>query len=81
MLARCARCQATFTADRFGLVVCPHCGSELLLADPSAPAKGPAPAGPASAPPPEAAVGLAIVIAIFRTRGAINVDEVRALRE
>jgi NADH-quinone oxidoreductase subunit K len=29
----------------------------------------------------EAAVGLAIVIAIFRTRGAINVDEVRALRE
>jgi NADH-quinone oxidoreductase subunit K len=29
----------------------------------------------------EAAVGLAIVIAIFRTRGGINVDEVRALRE
>lgn len=29
----------------------------------------------------EAAVGLAIVIAIFRTRGAINVDEARALRE
>lgn len=29
----------------------------------------------------EAAVGLAIVIAVFRTRGAINVDEVRALRE
>jgi NADH-quinone oxidoreductase subunit K len=29
----------------------------------------------------EAAVGLAIVIAIFRTRGAINVDEVRALHE
>ncbi len=29
----------------------------------------------------EAAVGLAIIIAIFRTRGAINVDEVRALRE
>jgi NADH-quinone oxidoreductase subunit K len=29
----------------------------------------------------EAAVGLAIVIAIFRTRGEINVDEVRALRE
>jgi NADH-quinone oxidoreductase subunit K len=29
----------------------------------------------------EAAVGLAIVIAIYRTRGAINVDEVRALRE
>jgi len=29
----------------------------------------------------EAAVGLAIVLAIFRTRGAVNVDEVRALRE
>jgi NADH-quinone oxidoreductase subunit K len=29
----------------------------------------------------EAAVGLAIVIAIYRTRGEINVDEVRALRE
>jgi NADH-quinone oxidoreductase subunit K len=29
----------------------------------------------------EAAVGLAIVIAIFRTRGTLNVDEVSALRE
>ena len=29
----------------------------------------------------EAAVGLAIVLAIYRTRGAIHVDEVRALRE
>ena len=29
----------------------------------------------------EAAVGLAIVIAIFRTRGSLNVDEVNALRE
>ncbi|HET6437899.1 MAG TPA: NADH-quinone oxidoreductase subunit NuoK [Anaeromyxobacter sp.] len=29
----------------------------------------------------EAAVGLAIVLAVFRTRGAVNVDEVRALRE
>jgi NADH-quinone oxidoreductase subunit K len=29
----------------------------------------------------EASVGLAIVIAIFRTRGGVNVDEVRALRE
>ncbi len=28
----------------------------------------------------EAAVGLAIVIAIYRTRGGVNVDEVRALR-
>jgi NADH-quinone oxidoreductase subunit K len=29
----------------------------------------------------EAAVGLAIIIAIYRTRGGINVDEVRTLRE
>ncbi len=29
----------------------------------------------------EAAVGLAIVLAVFRTRGGINVDEVRTLRE
>jgi NADH-quinone oxidoreductase subunit K len=29
----------------------------------------------------EAAVGLAIVLAVFRTRGAVNVDEVRTLRE
>ena len=29
----------------------------------------------------EAAVGLAIVIAIFRIRGSVNMDDVRALRE
>ena len=29
----------------------------------------------------EAAVGLAIVIAIYRTRGAIKLDDVRTLRE
>jgi NADH-quinone oxidoreductase subunit K len=29
----------------------------------------------------EAAVGLAVVIAIYRTRGAVNVDEVRTLHE
>ncbi len=28
----------------------------------------------------EAAVGLAIVIAVFRTRGTLNVDEVRSLK-
>jgi NADH-quinone oxidoreductase subunit K len=28
----------------------------------------------------EAAVGLAIVIAVFRTRGTLNVDEVSSLR-
>jgi hypothetical protein len=48
MLARCARCQATFTTDRFGVQRCPHCGAELLLADPNAPPPGP----PADAPPP-----------------------------
>lgn len=29
----------------------------------------------------EAAVGLAIVLAIYRSRGTVNVDEVRTLRE
>ncbi len=29
----------------------------------------------------EASVGLAIVIAIFRTRGTVNVDEVRTLKD
>jgi len=29
----------------------------------------------------EAAVGLAIVLAVYRTRGGVHVDEVRALRE
>jgi NADH-quinone oxidoreductase subunit K len=29
----------------------------------------------------EAAVGLAIVIAIYRTRGTVNMDDVRELRE
>ncbi|BDG09890.1 YIP1 family protein [Anaeromyxobacter paludicola] len=48
MLARCARCQNTFTTDRFGIQTCPHCGSEVLLSDPNAPAAPPAqPAPPA----------------------------------
>lgn len=51
MLARCARCQGTFTTDRFGLQTCPHCGSELLLSDPNAP-PGAAPPEPPKAPPP-----------------------------
>jgi hypothetical protein len=50
MLARCARCQGTFTTDRFGLQTCPHCGSELLLSDPNAPPSEATP--PAVAPPP-----------------------------
>lgn len=28
----------------------------------------------------EAAVGLAVIIAVFRTRGSVNVDELRSLR-
>lgn len=50
MLARCARCQGTFTTDRFGLQTCPHCGSELMLADPGAPPPSPPPPSP---PAPE----------------------------
>ena len=61
MIARCARCQGTFTTDRFGLQTCPHCGSELLLSDPSgAPAPGappPPPAAPPAEPPPAAVTG------------------------
>ena len=37
MIARCARCQGTFQTDTFGRQRCPHCGAELLLADPNAP--------------------------------------------
>ncbi len=61
MIARCARCQGTFTTDRFGLQTCPHCGSELLLADPNPPAtppgqpaQGGAPPEPPPAAPPQA---------------------------
>jgi hypothetical protein len=49
MIARCARCQGTFTTDRFGLQTCPHCGSDLLLSDPNAP---PGAGAPQAAPPP-----------------------------
>jgi hypothetical protein len=65
MLARCARCQGTFTTDTFGLQTCPHCGSELMLADPSGTtaqptAPPPAPPAPAAAPgqPPPPPPGL-----------------------
>lgn len=54
MLARCARCQQTFTTDRFGVQTCPHCGSEILLSDPNAP-----PPAPGGAPPPPPAPPLA----------------------
>ena len=67
MIARCARCQGTFSTDRFGRQTCPHCGSELLLQDPNAPqpaggpqqvapppgAPPPSPPGPAGGPPPQ----------------------------
>jgi len=65
MIARCARCQGTFTTDRFGAQSCPHCGTTLHLADPGAPAAAPPPPppapetaaapGPWSAPPPSGA--------------------------
>jgi hypothetical protein len=54
MIARCARCQGTFTTDRFGVQSCPHCGSELLLADPDAPAPAQPPQPPAASAPPSA---------------------------
>ncbi len=66
MLARCARCQQTFTTDRFGVQTCPHCGQEILLADPNAPPpapgggvpppRPPAPPGPGWSPPPPPAI-------------------------
>lgn len=52
MLARCARCQGTFTTDRYGRQSCPHCGSELILPDPNAPQPA-----PESSPPPPPAEG------------------------
>ncbi len=54
MLARCVRCQNTFTTDRFGVQTCPHCGSEILLSDPNAPAPPPASGVPPPAPAPGA---------------------------
>jgi hypothetical protein len=56
MLARCARCQGTFTTDRYGRQTCPNCGSELILPDPAAPQGTPPPVAPQppapQAPPP-----------------------------
>jgi hypothetical protein len=63
MIARCARCQQTFSTDRFGVQSCPLCGAEIHLADPSAPAPPPPPAPPSGAggwgapPPPPAGFG------------------------
>jgi hypothetical protein len=52
MLARCARCQGTFTTEKFGIQTCPHCGSEIMLSDPaSAPPPPSAPAAPAGESP------------------------------
>jgi hypothetical protein len=55
MLARCARCQGTFSTDRYGRQTCPHCGAELILpAPPGTPESAePPPAGePPQVPPP-----------------------------
>ena len=57
MLARCARCQGTFSTDRFGVQRCPHCGSEVLLADPNAPAPAAPVGGPPGPPPPAGGFG------------------------
>ena len=54
MRARCFRCQETFDTDRFGTQTCPHCGAEVYLPDPNAPAPGaaaPQPPQPPSLPP------------------------------
>lgn len=63
MLARCARCQGTFTTDRFGRQSCPHCGSELILADPNQPPappeQGQPPAPPEQGQPPPPGWGAA----------------------
>jgi hypothetical protein len=55
MLARCAHCRETFSTDRFGVQRCPHCGWEVLLADPAtaAGAASPEPAPPAPSAAPE----------------------------
>lgn len=52
MLARCAFCQKPFDTDRFGVQPCPHCGQQVHLADPNAPAQTQPVAQPA--PPPAA---------------------------
>ena len=51
MLARCAFCQKTFDTDRFGVQPCPHCGQQVHLADPRAPAPT-EPVFQAAPPPP-----------------------------
>jgi len=62
MLARCARCNGTFSTDRYGRLVCPHCGSELILpAPPGTPAEPeaqqPAPPTSPGTPSPPAGAG------------------------
>src|SRR6266511_1337597 len=54
MLARCARCQGTFTTDRYGRQTCPHCGCELIL---PAPPGAPQETQPAQPEPPQPPAG------------------------
>jgi hypothetical protein len=55
MLARCAFCQKNFDTDRFGVQPCPHCGQQVHLADPRAPAPTAPAALPVPPPPPPGA--------------------------
>ena len=69
MLARCARCNGTFTTERYGRQTCPHCGAELILPPPPgttpepeppqapAPPAGAAPQPPQPPPPPQGGFG------------------------
>ena len=50
MLARCARCQGTFSTERYGRQTCPHCGAELILPPPPG-----TPTEPEATPPQSAA--------------------------
>ena len=52
MLARCYRCQNTFSTEVFGVQKCPSCGAEIYLPEPSVPP--PAQGEPTAAPGQEA---------------------------
>lgn len=56
MIARCARCQNTFLAERYGLQRCPSCSADVLVPDPDAPAQVAYAPPQMTAPPPLPAV-------------------------